>query len=874
MEPSSTYERLRKLDPGVSCLAATVIFTPLAWISGPIVWGWLLGLLTKETAAFGAALVLVLALWPAARVVARHLLCPELEVMLWWLAVGGIGALLVEYPPVIQVCVLFPCMVPTGRFGLWPWMQGKKEDEYPKPNDEQLRRYPLIRGLMRTVMAGRSEAEGGLPRTRINRIALTGPWGCGKTLVLDHVAYALEQQGKARAVKVNPWGCTTVAEARAVLADGMRTLLGETALQEAPLLKLIPKAFGAGDAVDAVFTQVAGNRKAGLKELDRLLGERVRVTERRMILVIDDMERAGPTVVRALLPLLSELIELHHCTFLIAIDEEHFRRAFAVDVQPQRHTQPSESEVTSDHGGAISEQVTADGFLQKVFELRIKMPTDAPQDRIAAMARMKLGLETPADSLDQPHWHIEPDLIDLNYPKLAAALPILTPYFPPNPRELERFLDKARFYEVCFLTDYLDDERDWVLFFHLWLMDTRFPGFAESIAHNIPSEIMSRALDKKVDDGKRIAATMAARGFRIPEGLWEDFKSAYGAFWKTLGSNFMRVDDLGWYSQGFLSPPALPGLLRRKLYTTWEIYPQKRLHDLAYKAFSGKEAPEMVGLSRDLLKMLVDHPKNALLSVVRGRYNAQSRSDTEASGRGRLQLVKSSVTFWMSSPSDLTLLEQAIELDHIKEWVGLADLVSYWDFVSAWSEDTRTITLGLVECSGMQVLNDFLSDREDFPEMSAQTQTKELTDEIVRRVRERIREDMWDAIILNRLPDLPSGETPALAAKSALLDPEKYFPPGEWEEKLAHALPTPSESLREGLELSWYWVSDKLARTQRLDNTNSLNQRPDYWLMLWHSFESLCPERLQTKIRKALRSATHLPDGLKLVREACSENAE
>jgi hypothetical protein len=497
MEWGICQSRKQQSDRYDLCVLITLALTALAWVSGPVVVSWLPALASRMTAFWLALVILCVTVWPSFRAALRTFFRPELAPILWCFGVCLIGSWLAWLPGGIQVCLVGLSAIP-GFFCFWPTIKQKPHSLYPRPPDDQLRRYPLIRGIMRTVMAGRSDAHPGFFRTRINRIALTGPWGCGKTLVLDHVAFALQDHGLARAVKVSPWVCTTVAEARECLAEGMRVLLGEASYHEVPLLRGALKSVGAADLVDAVFTDVTSARKASLQALDEHLGRQEDRTGKRMIMVIDDMERAEPNVVRALLPLLSDLLELKHCTFLIAIDEGHFRAAFATDLRDVKVSPAKPDEDPDSINPRSPLIVAAEGFLQKVFDLRIEMPIDPPADRIAAMARLKVGLSNFRDSLIQPHLLNKPALAAEEYPKLKAALPFLTAHLPTNPRELERFLDKARLYEICFLADYssvkdsmFDRDGDWTLFFHLWLLDSRFPGFAKSFAAERPSGIVS-----------------------------------------------------------------------------------------------------------------------------------------------------------------------------------------------------------------------------------------------------------------------------------------------------------------------------------------------------------------------------------------------
>jgi hypothetical protein len=324
-------EHLERHQQEMLSLFVVVFLTPLAWISGPLVWDWLFDSLSRKSAVWGALVVCVLGFWAPARSLLKRLLNNRIApIALLSLAVGGLGNWLQSMDLFVQASLIVLCMIVTGVVCFYPGASRETGNPYPEPPPEQLRRYPLIRGLMRAVMAGKSDRKEcrSSAEWRINRIALTGPWGSGKSLILDHVAYALEKHKKARAVKVNPWACTSVDQARTCLADGLRELLLDSTASSPPLLGTIAKALGYSDAIDAVFEYAGENRGVSLAKLDGQLRNEELKSGRRMILVIDDMERSEPQIVRGLLPLLNELVELRWCTFLIAIDLDHFGQAF------------------------------------------------------------------------------------------------------------------------------------------------------------------------------------------------------------------------------------------------------------------------------------------------------------------------------------------------------------------------------------------------------------------------------------------------------------------------------------------------------------------------------------------------------------------
>ncbi len=838
------------------CLFVVLTLPPLAWISGPVVWGWLSDSLSRKTAVWASLVVCLLGFWAPARSFLKSLLKNRIvPLALLCLAVGGISNWLQSMDFFVQASLIVLCMVVTGVVCFYPEASRKTEKLYPKPAPEQLRRYPLIRGLMRAVMAGKSEREE--CRTpaewRINRIAVTGPWGSGKSLILDHVAYALEHHNKARAVKVNPWACSTVDQARACLADGLRELLRDSTASSPPLFRTIAKALGYSDAIDAVFEYAAENRGSSLAELDdKLRNEEVKAG-RRMILVIDDMERSEPQVVRGLLPLLNELVELRWCTFLIAIDLDHFGQAFVTEhacSNPKPEKQAATPSSKLDHEW---HRIAAEGFLKKVIDFEIKMPLEAPSDRIRAMARMKLGIETAADQIGQPHLVACPDYASFDLAKLPSCLIQLETHLPPNPRDLERFLDKARLLELCFLGDYGQNEADWSLFFHLWLMETRFPGFVCSFDPMIGGVGFPHGLKEEVDIHE-IVKNLTEKG--VSKCLGSEFRNALQGFVNAHDFLFAKWD---WYSEGFLCPPSLPGKLRTQMIKTWYSNPSLSLESLARESFRGEESPELNGMTADLLNFWISALQEALGKI------ASSQGDCDALANDvskHFESIFVSFENWSRNPPDLSLLRPILTPRYFGDLANLSCFTMPEDLSAKVTDYCEKLGLKLVECMDAKGCDEILREWEFSHDSSSKNPSHDIRIRIQQLCLEKIRTEVWDS--------LRSGVDHPLYGNcgDALMEHSRIFPAGSIQrEELLTKLAEPSLFLLNGLKYVWTKIYRWLPRWHPENGREDFKLDPEFWLVLWQVWAKGVRPESRRELKKQILTTPNLPQGLHFVRD-------
>lgn len=264
-------------------------------------------------------------------------------------------------------------------------------------------RWPLATAISRVITSS--------PLNWSTRIGLYGPWGDGKTSVLNLLE---KQQSSQVVIRFSPWGASTEDEIWSGFAAALRNGLkkarasqpfGDRAMyvlrRSAPWLA---KAIGAaGKGADAKAPGIS----AGADFAANLIEKHLKVSrkdvqamaeilaDRRVIVLIDDLDRTDPKVIPKLLLALRDLLDFSRFTFVLAFDHKVVAKA-----------------ITS-HNPAWQ---SAESFLDKIidFPFDLPAPTRLQVERLARDQFSKLCPFVP-----------------------AAALDTVIPLIPANPRRLK-----------------------------------------------------------------------------------------------------------------------------------------------------------------------------------------------------------------------------------------------------------------------------------------------------------------------------------------------------------------------------------------------------------------------------------------------------
>lgn len=318
---------------------------------------------------------------------------------------------------------------------------------------DRLGRAAIARQIFRLA----TEAPGDWPVT----LAVYGEWGSGKTTVLSFVR-RLAIEGGHHVVFFNPWGYGEAAEMwqrlqkdidevlqrlgvgrferRVRSAKAGLTWLGKKkVLDHAPTVAvLIPKVgLVAKPALTIGIPQLERWAKAKAKDLEAA-SEILKEKKQRIIVLVDDIDRARPDLVPEVLYALSEVFGLGGFTFVLAFDPEEVSKAL-------KHTYGPE------HAGQR--------YLEKIVNFPFWLPT-ASEDQIVDLIQQDLKQWAPF------------------VPEQAIAA--IREHLPRNPRAARRFVRLLNT-----LTGEIDRHRvgelDWPTLLRVFLLKTSWPRFAETV---------------------------------------------------------------------------------------------------------------------------------------------------------------------------------------------------------------------------------------------------------------------------------------------------------------------------------------------------------------------------------------------------------
>lgn len=246
---------------------------------------------------------------------------------------------------------------------------------------------------------------------RPTRIAIYGPWGSGKTTFLTFLAQELRK--KAAVVTFNPWHYRTRDAAWQGFIDVVESALAQDVgdwanhdfmvrrwsknIMQVARAGWAPRTDVGKKLADLVFERVGGaleDRKQQLAtSLEMYLGR-----GRRMVILVDDMDRVDPRLAVDILSAVKEFLDLPQVTFVIAVDIDALSTA-----------------ISSVHQGLGTQGGRR--YLEKI----IHWP-------------LELAIRNAKSLLD------DPELIGAIRHLHRPSLELISSYLPGNPRQLKRYL--------------------------------------------------------------------------------------------------------------------------------------------------------------------------------------------------------------------------------------------------------------------------------------------------------------------------------------------------------------------------------------------------------------------------------------------------
>jgi len=199
-------------------------------------------------------------------------------------------------------------------------------------------------------------------------VAIYGPWGDGKTSVLNFIRNRLRAQGSIITVNFNPWRM----EGEQALLQGFFEALaaaldkdlatksekvGEILKNYGALLKIAPGGWG-----DAALGAGAALSSASIDELKDRIGTLLREANRRVVILMDDIDRLDKTEIQAIFRLVKLTGDFENTAYILAFDEKMVASAIG--------------EKYASSSGNPYEAGT--NFLEKIVQVPLYLPPAAP----------------------------------------------------------------------------------------------------------------------------------------------------------------------------------------------------------------------------------------------------------------------------------------------------------------------------------------------------------------------------------------------------------------------------------------------------------------------------------------------------------------
>jgi len=182
-------------------------------------------------------------------------------------------------------------------------------------------------------------------------IALYGPWGCGKTSIINMVVKCIEkadEEERPIVIRFNPWMLSGTGQMIAMFfrelsysLGGLKEKLGKVTenLKKyaeflTPLLRLLPYGEVAGDFVRVVAEARDSSSDPDewtIQQLRRQLDKELREAKQRILVIIDDIDRLTPVEIRCMFRFVKICADFPYTTYLIAFDRDVVEKALGGD---------------------------------------------------------------------------------------------------------------------------------------------------------------------------------------------------------------------------------------------------------------------------------------------------------------------------------------------------------------------------------------------------------------------------------------------------------------------------------------------------------------------------------------------------------------
>jgi predicted KAP-like P-loop ATPase len=224
-------------------------------------------------------------------------------------------------------------------------------------------------------------------------VAVYGTWGMGRSTALEFVKYYLEQlpdDQRPIIVDFNPWWFPDAEDLAkyffvqldAALSSRLQNIAEQVRRFAVSAGRVVSKVPVAGAGIGATISNVLSAAQDVLA-LKRRIAEMLREQDRRIVIIIDDMDRLTADEIRQVFLLIKAVADFPNVIYLMAFDKEVVVKAL---------------DATQGGGG--------ESYLEKIVQAPFELPMP---DEVALRSLLITRLaptvdETPLELFDQQHW--------------------------------------------------------------------------------------------------------------------------------------------------------------------------------------------------------------------------------------------------------------------------------------------------------------------------------------------------------------------------------------------------------------------------------------------------------------------------------------
>lgn len=236
--------------------------------------------------------------------------------------------------------------------------------------------------------------------TRIPRqdfvVGIYGPWGSGKSTILNFVEYYLEEQDEPPLIiRFNPWWFSGQADLIRKFFDQLESGLGaddrfadvrDKLSNFASSLSNIPISSGTGVPAEPLLALIGEALATESEDLDGLkeeISEELRDADRRIVIMIDDIDRLTQDEIKQMFRLVKSVADFPNITYVLAFDQEVVINA-----------------LEGEQGVYSGEE-----YLDKIIQLpkHVPIPAEGALDRFFT-TRLDRLLQESDPVFEQQHW--------------------------------------------------------------------------------------------------------------------------------------------------------------------------------------------------------------------------------------------------------------------------------------------------------------------------------------------------------------------------------------------------------------------------------------------------------------------------------------